>query len=106
MLEKLERPPLGIEDRQTQRQTSQTRGSLKVSRIWSFLRWAFCVPLWLSFTRRSAATFSASVNLWALTGLSGRRKATSAPITTVMMPIARKKIRQLARCLLCVNETP
>jgi hypothetical protein len=45
MEEKFEMPPLGMEERRVQRQTSQTRMSLNVSKTWDFLRCAFCVPL-------------------------------------------------------------
>ena len=96
MLEKFERPPLGMELSNVQMQTSQTRRSLSVSMTWDFLRCEFCVPDWLFFVRNKAATFSASVNRLALTGLSGRKTETRAPMIIVNAPIATKKILQLA----------
>jgi len=89
MLEKFEMPPLGMELSRTARKTIQTRTSLKASQTWSRLRWAFCVPLWLSFVRSSTATFSASVKRFALTGESGRYSMTKTPATMVAAPMAR-----------------
>lgn len=66
MLLKLLRPPFGILVSRTLKATSQTRTSLMLSRIWSFLICAFCVPDWFSLTLRSAAIFSAGVKRAAL----------------------------------------
>lgn len=48
----------------------------------------------------SAAHFSASVNLFALTGESGNSRQTRAPIMIVRTAMARKKMRQLANDVL------
>ncbi len=42
---KFERPPFGMELNSVARHTSQIRMSLKLSKIWPGLMWAFCVPL-------------------------------------------------------------
>ena len=54
----------------------------------------------MSFVLNNAATFSTSVNLFALTGESGKKTQTRAPIQIVKAPIATKKILQLANFVL------
>jgi hypothetical protein len=61
--------------------------------------------LWLLLVLNNAATFSASVNLLALTGESGRNMQTSVPMHIVAAPMATKKIRQLAN-LVWAKLTP
>lgn len=103
--EKLLSDPLGIEVKSVLRATSQTRTSLRAWNTCSFLSFAFCVPDWFSLTRRRAATFSASVRRLAFIGEFGMKVKTKKPSTTVMIPMTRKKMRQLAN-LPCVNEAP
>ena len=104
ILLKLEMPPLGMELRTVARPMSQMRMSRKDSKTWERLTREFWVPLgndvngrslkeggfylWLSFTLMRTATFSASVNLLALTGESGKYIATKTPTIMVIPPIA------------------